>query len=63
MSTLDTITTKDAADATATLATAQCESGVEVGCSALVALRKRVVYADAFGVTTTAYASGDVVDA
>jgi hypothetical protein len=61
--TAETITTKDAADATATLGTVTAESGVECGAAVSVLAQKRVLYEDAFGVTTTAYAAGDVIDA
>lgn len=62
MSIANTVTFKDAADATQTLRTIDAESGVDVGYVAAGRTRKRVVTTSAFGVTTTAYASGDVVD-
>lgn len=48
---------------TETLATALPAEGTgDLACAAATRLRKRVQVDDAFGVTTTAYASGDVVD-
>ena len=52
-----------ATNATVTLGTAKEYTGSnELAVAAAVRLRKRVQVNDAFGVTTTAYAAGDVVD-
>lgn len=62
MPTIDTITGKDAADATVTIASIQAESGVEIGAVAAGRIRALVKVSNAFGVTGSVYASGDVVD-
>lgn len=52
-----------ATNATETLATALPAEGTgDLPCVAAVRLRKRMIVTNAFGVTTTQYASGDVVD-
>lgn len=62
MATADTVTGKDAAGSTVTLGSVQLESGVEAGAVALSKIRYRVQTDNAFGVTTTPYSIGDVVD-
>jgi hypothetical protein len=52
-----------ATNATETLATALPAEGTgDLPCVAAVRLRKRMIVTDAFGVTNSVYASGDVVD-